>query len=379
MPRPLAFLPFLVPLFCGLLLGACADVGSNTQPVSAASEVGETLERAEGKLQSVTLDAIRAPGIEHLRTLRDMGVTHLTLIQFGFQPGYDVPEVRMNTDARWFSEGDSGIRILARQADSLGMRVILKPHIWVGEYRAGGLARDAIGFDTEADWVQWEGRYHAFMMHYAHLAREINAPLLVVGTELAHVARTRPDFWRRLIADVRQVYDGELTYAANWYEEYEDITFWDALDYIGVQAYFELSKAENPTLDMLREGWVPYKETMQRLSERVGLPVLFTEIGYRNVPSAAAEPWRWPSRDEIGTVQPDDTLQAHLYQIFFESLWHEDWFAGAVIWKWRPDTEERRRRRNYLDFSPQNKPAEQLIARWFSRHNASQLEGSRRD
>ncbi|MCH8961672.1 MAG: hypothetical protein IH820_10220, partial [Bacteroidetes bacterium] len=275
-----------------------------------------------------------------------------------------VPEVRMHSDANWFSESDRGIRSLARQADSLGLKIILKPHIWVGRYNNGGQTRADIGFDTEEAWAQWEAQYHTFLMHYAHLAGEIDAAMLVVGTELANAARTRPAFWRRLIADVRAVYGGALTYAANWWEEYEDIAFWDALDYIGVQGYFELSKEDDPTLAMLREGWRPYKETMQRLSEQTGRPVLFTEIGYRNVPDAAAQPWRWPSRDEINTVAPDDSLQVRLYQAFFESLWHEPWFAGAILWKWRPEAQGRRR---YLNFSPQNKPAEQVIARWFSR------------
>ena len=138
----------------------------------------------------------------------------------------------------------------------------------MGRYNNGGQTRADIGFETEEAWAAWEAQYHTFLMHYAHLAGEIDAAMLVVGTELANAARTRPAFWRRLIADVRAVYGGALTYAANWWEEYEDIAFWDALDYIGVQGYFELSKEDDPTLAMLREGWRPYKETMQRLSEQ---------------------------------------------------------------------------------------------------------------
>ena len=103
---------------------------------------------------------------------------------------------------------------------------------------------------------------------------------------------------------------------------------------------------------------------MQALSARVGRPVLFTELGYRNVPDAAAKPWRWPSRMESMTVQPADALQAELFDVFFECLWHEPWFAGVVLWKWRPQIGHRR---NYLDFSPQGKPAEAVIRRWFIR------------
>ena len=366
MKKAVVLLPVssLFILVCAVaLLGACSEAGGRSQPSPPAN------------IQSVTLDARHAPAPSMLVDLRDMGVTHVTLVQFGFQRGHDVPEVRMNTDADWFSESDRGIRILAAQADTLGLGIILKPHIWMGRYSASGQSRDAIGFETEEGWQTWEAQYRRFIMHYAHLAEEIDAAMLVVGTELANAVRTRPAFWRSLIAEVRTVYGGPLTYAANWWEEYEDITFWDALDYIGVQAYFELSKEDDPTASMLHEGWEPYKETLQALSEHTGRPVLFTEIGYRNVPDAAAKPWRWPTREDLDHFAPDDSLQARLYRVFFESLWHEPWFSGAILWKWKPQSG---RRRNYLDFSPQNKPAEQVIARWFRRNQPGRPAASPR-
>ncbi len=350
-----SWLPPLGLLVTALLLSACTEAGGQDQPLPI------------DKIQSVTLDARRAPDPSVMVGLHEMGITHVTLIQFAFQAAIDKPELRMHTDADWFSESDRGIRDLAQQADALGLRIILKPHIWVGRYSTEGQTRADIGFDTEADWQSWEAQYTTFMMHYAHLAAEIDAAMLVIGTELANPARTRPDYWRGLIAEVRSVYDGPLTYAANWWEEYEHITFWDALDYIGIQAYFEISKEDNPSLAMLHDGWKTPKETMQRLSEQTGRPILFTEIGYRNVPFAAAQPWRWPSRQDVDNVEADDALQVRLYQAFFESLWHEPWFEGAILWKWKPDAG---RRRNYLDFSPQNKPAEQVIAQWFSQNRS---------
>ena len=314
-------------------------------------------------IQSVTLDARRPPSTSSLAELRDLGITHITLVQFGFQPDIAVPEIRMRTSGNWYTESDQGIRALSRQADSLGIGVILKPHLWVGRYTFEDQSRSDIEFGGEQEWLAWQTQYRAFVMHYAHLAQEVDAAMLVIGTELTNAARRRAPFWRSLIEEIRTAYDGHLTYAANWWEEYEHITFWDRLDYIGIQAYFELSSQSDPTAAMLHGGWASYKTTMRRLSEKAARPVLFTEIGYRNVPDVAAQPWRWPSRDEIGAVAPDDALQVRLYQVFFESLWSEPWFAGAILWKWKPDEG---RRRNYLDFSPQNKLAEQVIGDWFN-------------
>ena len=314
------------------------------------------------KIRSVTLDARNKPSDAMLPALKAVGVTHITLIQFGFQREMEEPVINMRPDARWYSESDRGAREFARTADSLEMGIIIKPHLWLGRYNVEGQSRSAIGYADEAEWQAWEAQYSELIMHYAQLAQEIRAYMLVIGTELARAARERPMFWKELIREVRQVYGGRLTYAANWWDEYEHVSFWEDLDAIGIQGYFELSESPDPGLDELEKGWAAHKSDLQDLAEETGKPVLFTEIGYRNVPDAAAKPWRWPSRDEIGRTEPADSLQARLYESFFQNLWNEPWFDGAILWKY---TGDRDRRRNYLDFSPQGKPAEEVIRRWF--------------
>ena len=322
---------------------------------------GHASRAVQHKIQSVTLDARHEPPAGMLPALAEMGVTHITLITFAYQRHLDEPALRMRPDADWYSESDHGIRALAQGADTLGMRIIIKPHIWVGRYSAEGQTRADIGFATEAAWQQWEAQYRTFLMHYARLAEEIDAAMLVVGTELYRSVRERPAFWRALIAEIHAVYGGPLTYAANWWEEYEAVSFWDALDWIGIQGYFELSRAENPSRAVLLEGWALHKAAIEALARREERPVLFTELGYRNVADAAARPWRWPTYD--ATEVPADSLQAMLFDVFFETLWHEPWFDGVILWKWRP---QQGRRRNGLDFSPQGKPAEAVIRRWFA-------------
>ena len=131
-----------------------------------------------------------------------------------------------------------------------------------------------------------------------------------------------------------------------------------------MQGYFELTDKENPSLETLRGAWNPHRETLAALAKETGRPLLFTEVGYRSIHYAASKPWRWPSREERGTVEPDYELQARLYEAFFQSLWEEPWFAGAILWKWHPEA-ERRADRLALDFSPQFKPAEDVIEQWF--------------
>lgn len=342
------------------LLGGCSEASSG------AGEVPEVRPR----VRSVTLDAREAPPPGTLEALHALGATHITLVSFGFQRDLNTPSLRFNPDVRWYSESAEGARALAREAKGLGMGVILKPQLWVGR---GAWTAD-ISFDDEAQWVAWEADYRAYLRYVAGLAAEVEADLLVVGTELGGPVRAREAFWRGLIAEVREVYKGRLTYAANWYDDYERVPFWDALDYVGVQAYFPLSTLEDPPLDTLKAAWTRHRAAIERVARRVGRPVLFTEIGYRSVGYAAAEPWRWPSRDEHGVVAPAPGLQARLFQAFFETVWDAPWFAGAIVWKWHPEASAAapgeappRRHRRDLDFTPQSKPAEDVIRTWFRR------------
>lgn len=310
-------------------------------------------------VRAVTLDARNRPDSSLLVRLRNLGVTHLTLVSFGWQETVRSPEIRVDTTKGWYSESHTGIRTLARQARALGMDVILKPHIWVGGY--DDLNRSEIGFDSNARWREWEAEYRRFLMIYARLAEQVDADVLVLGTELTRSATQRPDFWRSLAKDVRTVYSGKLTFAANWHKAYEEIQFWKSLDYVGVQAYFPLTETDSPSLSTLREGWRRHQAELARMYDRTGRPLLFTEIGYRSVTGAAAKPWTWPEQDGASAA-PDSVLQARCYRAFLSTVGRASWLKGAIVWKWHPASDDHRP----TAFTPQGKPAEDVLRRWFT-------------
>jgi len=310
-------------------------------------------------VRAVTLDARNAPEPDLLPHLRDLGVTHVALVSFGWQNAVNDPIVRTDTSDGWYSESHRGIRALAQRARSLGMGVILKPHLWVGGYDESG-DRSEIGFETDEEWRRWETHYEQFLLTYARLAAEVDADILVLGTELSRSTRERPTFWRNLADSVRTVYDGQLTYAANWHKEYQRIRFWDALDYVGVQAYFPLSKADQPSLDTLRSGGRRHRRALAEVHGRTGKPILLTEIGYRSAPNAAAVPWQWPEQDDVSADSP---LQARCYRAILSTVGQAPWLAGAVVWKWHPPDEVD----GCTGFTPQGKPAEHVLRRWFTR------------
>jgi hypothetical protein len=348
----------LVPFLLGVALAVGGSADSTSSGSAAEAPADSARVHPAFDIRSVTVDARHRPDAEMLERLAALGVTHVTLVSFGWQRAVDDPRVRIDTSDGWYSESHRGIRALARQADTLGMDVILKPHLWIGGYDEG-MSRSEIGFDRPAAWARWERSYRRFLMVYARLAQDIDADVLVLGTELSSVTTTRPDYWRGLADTVRTVYEGELTYAANWHDEYQEIDFWDALDYVGVQAYFPLTETGNPSLDTLRARWRTHRRTLERLHERTGKPVLFTEIGYRSAPSAAATPWLWPEED--GSVSPDSALQARCYEAFLSTMSGVPWFAGAIIWKWHPAHSSDRP----TAFTPQGKPAEAVLQQWF--------------
>jgi len=282
---------------------------------------------------------------------------------FGWQRRYDSPTIRLATGGVYWGETDAGIEATARIAKKLGVKTLLKPHIWLNS-SAGGKWRGEIAMDSEADWQQWFANYRTFILHYAVLAQENGIEALSVGTELHATAIQREQDWRDLIRDVRKVFSGKLTYSANWYLEFQEIKFWDMLDFIGVQGYFPLTKNENPTVQELRDGWAPYYDDMRKLSEHYKKPIVFTEIGYKSTIDTAIEPWEWPRRSAQEASEEDLRTQANCYEAFFETFWNEDWCAGAYFWKWFPKLSRRNSYRG-RDFTPQHKPAETVLARWY--------------
>lgn len=353
-----------------LLLSGCsveAEPHAGYTPTEATANTTPPPAADAPAIRGITLDAREAPSQDVLRRLVDLGVTHVTLIPFGFQERDDDPNLRFSTEPNWFAESGRGARALAAAGDSLGFDVILKPQLWLGQQSDDEWSA-TIGFATEAEWLEWESKYRALILHHARVSAEIDAPLFVIGTELARAVREREAFWRSLIGDVRALYPGAITYAANWYEDFEHVPFWDALDYVAIQAYFPLAQDGQADLSVtaLQQAWTPHKAAIQRVAEATGKPVLFTEVGYRSVGYAAREPWRWPERGE--TAHPDLDLQRDLYEALFTTFWHEPWFEGTIVWKWpyRPSSSRRDPgRRLELDFGIEGKPAEAVLAQWY--------------
>jgi len=304
--------------------------------------------------------------IDQLNAAKKCNIQWIAQTPFGWQRNYNTPEMRLNTqfNKHHWGESDQGLihtTYLARQA---GIKTLLKPHLWLMNRDQSKWIGD-IKMTSEADWQAWFKNYSVFILHYARLAEIHHMEALCIGTELMNPAVTREKDWRQLIQQIRQIYHGQLTYAANWYLEYEKIKFWDALDFIGVQGYFPLSKKNNPSLAELQAGWTPYLAHMEKVAKKYRKSIVFTEAGYKSTPDAAVEPWQWPKRGKDVMTEESYETQANCYEALFRTLWQKPWFGGLFIWKWYPQVRDNGR--DHRDFTPQHKPAEKILANWYGK------------
>ena len=183
--------------------------------------------------------------------------------------------------------------------------------------------------------------------------------MICIGTEYKTAVKHRPEFWHALIKKIRKVYKGKLTYCANW-DDYEDVTFWNDLDYIGISAYFPLSDAQTPSIANLEKEWKPIKKQLASYSNEVGKPVLFTEYGYRSMDQPAWRSWEHEYKE-----RPINNLaQANAYEALYKTFWKEKWFAGGFAWKWYSSFRRMDSAKNH-DWTLQNKDAEKVMMKYY--------------
>jgi len=157
---------------------------------------------------------------------------------------------------------------------------------------------------------------------------------------------------------VKENYSGILTYSANW-TEYQEVPFWDKMDFIGIDAYFPLTGTNNPSSEELKAAWTREADKIEAwLNEKklTGKGVIFTEVGYPSADGASRQPW------VAITDITDEDEQANCLAAMFETLTLRPWFKGYYIWQYFPQD-----RWSPLGFTVKGKKAEEVIVEWMKR------------
>lgn len=252
-----------------------------------------------------------------------------------------------------FSPSDATVVRTLRQARERGLRVSLLPIVRLEKHTPTewrGRIDPAAGHEV---WFEHYGRY---LLRMATLAQQAGIERFGVGSELLSLERHEAS-WRQLIGKVRERFEGKLYYSANW-DHFDPIRFWDALDEVGVTAYFELTRGdERPTKQQLAAAWRHPRYQLAALRARLKKPVVITEVGYPSLVSAARYPW-----DETRKGAIDLELQALLYEAFCDAFGEQPFLSGAYFWNWFGFGGE-----SDSGYTPRKKPAADVMRRCLER------------
>lgn len=191
------------------------------------------------------------------------------------------------------------------------------------------------------------------------------------AVDLAALNRRRARYdesWRALIAAVRGVYRGPLSYAAN-FDQVDEVGFWDALDAIGVNAYYPLSTwglSGERLQAALTSSWWDIAGRLNELAERNGgagrvLPVVIFELGWTRKAGSTVRPFSYHRVEALETApteatgapsltcvhwatQPDDPFERVEALRALDSVVQQGGFPtlrGFLLWKLSTDPSHR--------------------------------------
>lgn len=332
-----------------------------------------------------------------LRALAATGADHVRILATQFTPTINSTLIApLLPPSPLASATLPQLRATIRAAHALNLSVFLAPILdpnWdvVTNGRsitppagASAVSRLQIGASfTEELWAAWFVSYAAFVLPLAKLAAEEGVSMFEIASELDVALTTRGPQWRALIAAVRAAgFAGPLYVAANP-STIHNIDFWDALDAVGVDAYYDLGETlplgVAPTVAALVAAWAPIAADLRALSAKLGgLPILFTEVGYQSRPSCHARPWGTvvhdPLDDSAWLEDHDMACQANAYEALLRVFSPEPWWGGVFLWLWHADASAGGT--GDSDFTPHGKPAEAVLRKWFGAAAACSPDGA---
>jgi len=263
------------------------------------------------------------------------------------------------------TESDTSLLTGFQAAHDAGLSVLFKAAL-------SALNGTRVSSLAPSDVAAFFASYKTEIVHLATVAQAGGVETFAIGNEMSSLSGAAyRSYWVDLIAAVREVYRGELTYAAAT-DEAIHVGFWDQLDTIGVNAYPPLTASTTPTVQDLVDAWtsVPFNpyyaaafdykspvDFLASLALQYGKPLLMTEVGYRSVDGTAIAPGSW-----TGSGTADVMEQADAYNAFFQ-VWSAhggSWLKGAELWQW-----DLSNKYSSTGYSVMGKPAETIVSQYF--------------
>ena len=212
--------------------------------------------------------------------------------------------------------GDEELIGFIEYAKQLGLRVALKPTVNCLD----GTWRAHINFfdkevPCEPKWSNWFTSHTEFQLHYARIAEKTDCEMFIAGCEMV-MAQRRETEWRKLIADIKNVYNGLVSYNTDKYQE-DNVTWWDCVDVISSSGYYPLT------------DWNQELDRIEAVVKKYNKPFFFAEAGCMSAAGSSKVPNDWNCNGEINLKE-----QADWYQEMFLKTSKRDWVSGFGLWDW---------------------------------------------
>ncbi len=277
------------------------------------------------------------------------GADHVELVVAWYLA--DARAVEVHDHPRFSAPADAIERAVA-DAHAAGLKVLLFPILRLERQDSPD---DWRGTLRPRDRAALFASYRRALVALGRLAEKDRVELLSIGSELSTLDGDRAG-WPELVADLRAVYRGRLTYSGNW-DHFRKVAIYDLVDEVGVCGYFPLAREGDPAGDEdLVRAWRDLRAELGRFAAAAGKPLLLTEVGYLSQRGSAAWPW-----DEGATKPVDLDEQRRCYQAF-RRVWAAADYGGVFFWNWYGWGGAGSR-----GYTPRGKPAAEEIRKAFLR------------
>ena len=198
----------------------------------------------------------------------------------------------------------------------------------------------------EPKWGNWFASYTAFQLHYAKIAEEEGCELFIAGCEMV-MTEIREKEWRKLIADIREVFHGPVSYNTDKYQE-GHVNWWDAVDVISSSGYYPA------------DDWENQLDRIEAVVKKFDRPFFFAEAGCMSTEGSAAVPNDWTVRGGLALEE-----QADFYRAMFAACEKRDWVSGFGLWSWNWCLPECARAQQEKGYELYEKPAEKVVRNFY--------------
>lgn len=229
---------------------------------------------------------------------------------------------------------DSVLKSFVSEAKAKGLKVLLKPLI----IPLDGSSWLLLDPEYPNDWFE---SYTDILLSYCELLPELDA--LSIGLELLSLTMHPKyhDDWNNLIQQVREHTDAKLTYSSLFELEVFGISFWNQLDWIGIDEYVPVATEDNPfpSVEEMTETISDYFTMVSNFRMAQNLtskPVVITEMGIYSYTNATFVPSLFPPGLKTcnGSYYGNYTTQ----QVYFEAQFaaiqqHLDLITGVFMYQ----------------------------------------------